>query len=183
MGLTDRLVAALRAWDARVARQTEAAFNQRTGRRASASATTVREVGVADAHDALRPEGRPLLEHHTVLSGSVSDLPTLAQLAASHDLDVRLVLWDAVRGAPVTLSQVEAWLVSHGAPVPTLLLRGAADSSPPGLGPTDGVLPHTRLIDRDGGVLRVWRGPLAAAEARAVISAIARPAPAPRRRP
>jgi hypothetical protein len=134
-------------------------------------------VALADAPSALRPRGRLLLEHHAVLTGSVTDLPVLRQLADAHDLDVLLVLWDAARGASLSVAQVEAWLLSHHVGLTTLLLRGPASSAPTGLGPADGVLPHTRLVDADGGVLRVWRGPLAVGEARAVIGAIAKQAP------
>lgn len=162
MALADRLRAWARQCDADLAMRERRRFEAATGR--SKRSRVQRRSSLEVAALQRPPLPRPLLVHHVRFGGEIWGLMALGVLTCAPEVDTAVVLWDP----PADDSEIERWLDGHEVSANVVALSGAPDGEV--LGVADGRLPWTRLVDRDGAVLRTWAGPWTEADARDTIA-------------
>ncbi len=169
-GILDSLQQRLSRFDAALARTALDQFESRENHKARPSRTV--PVSLEELQTALKPEGRPVVEHHWAswCTGCLEELPLVRQLAADlgDSADVVTVSWDRFqddRELQATLDDVARHM--QGEPsVPSLVFTGESDALFAALNLTSHQVPQTRVLDADGGVLRVFHGPLDADDVR-----------------
>jgi thiol-disulfide isomerase/thioredoxin len=165
-GLLGTLMARVKSLDARLARATLARFEQHVADNRPPT-PRVRAADEAMLRRALRPERRPLVEHHwaTWCTSCVEELPRVAELVerVSDNADVVAVSWDMFQGHESiddAIAEVEQMASRHGFLVPTLVADVEPETLFSALGLSFHQIPQTRILDADGGVFRVFEGPL-----------------------
>jgi thiol-disulfide isomerase/thioredoxin len=172
--LLDPALSRLRALDAQLARSARDRFE------AHLEASTpppprVRAARLEATVSALRPERRPLVEHHwaTWCDGCVEEMPLIVQLdrALADRADLVSVSWDRFDDAgslEATLERVGAQVQKAGLTAPTLVVDAAPDAFFSALGLRFRQIPQTRVLDADGGLLRSYEGALTPADVDAI---------------
>ena len=169
------IVSRFRAIDAAVAATTLERFEDRV-LADQPPASRVRLADVSMLSRTLRPERRPLIEHHwaTWCDACVTELPTIARLGRliEDHADVLTVSWDRFEGedtAEEVEQRVARMATQHQLVMPTVI----ADCEPDALFDTLGLrtrqIPQTRVIDADGGILRTFDRALEEADLEAIM--------------
>lgn len=153
-GLLERL----RAWDAAAARSTLDHFERVHGM--DHEPATVRAVTLADLADALKPRGRPVIEHHwaTWCEPCLDELPQIQALDAAvrGRADVIGVSWERFtddRGADATVEKVAKFMAARGLTFRTLIVEPRPDELFVELDLPVTTIPQTRVLDARGAVL------------------------------
>lgn len=159
--LIDRIRDQLRAWDRQAAVDTLRRFEVRHGLDLRARKAVVADVRAVKR--ALVPDGRPLVEHHwaTWCAPCEEELPRIERLAEALDgrVDVIGVSWDRFQVPPdearsTTRARVADVVARHGLSWPTLIVDGTPEAVFDAIFPIARTVPHTRVLDVDGGELR-----------------------------
>lgn len=167
----------LLALDAKLARQTSEAYARDTGR---VEPHALPPYGLVTGETAGRLLGdqRAVVLHHwaTWCEGCVDELPLLDDLHGrlGRQADVVGINWD--RFTPpepdpaATAARVAAFAAARGTPWPSWVFDGDPDALSTALGLAGQQIPQTRVIDRDGGLLRAYDRALTAADVDAIVS-------------
>ncbi|MCB9681906.1 MAG: TlpA family protein disulfide reductase [Alphaproteobacteria bacterium] len=173
--LRERLV----AFDAQLAHDALSRFEARAG--VTLAPVRVRAASLDAVLTALRPEGRPLVEHHwaTWCESCLPELPRIEALAARLDgiADVVGVSWDRF-DAPdddldASVARVADTVAAQRASWPTLVLDATPEAAFAALSLPVRTVPQTRVLDADGGVLKVYTGPLRTSDVEAIATLLA----------
>ncbi|HMV67954.1 MAG TPA: hypothetical protein PKA64_13995 [Myxococcota bacterium] len=175
MGWWEDLRERWRAFDRAAARSTQEAFEARTGR-VLMPVGGVRSLDVDGVRDLVRSGRLPVVEHHwaTWCSACMDDLPRVEELHAGLAGRARVigVCWERfadARAAGEVRAHVERFVHAHGLTFPNAVVDGAPEALIAALALPADTIPLTRVIDPDGGVLRVFHGPLDEADTRHVM--------------
>lgn len=156
-----KLIANLRAWDASMARDTLDRFERVHG--LDHEPAVVRSGTVADVRDALKPRGRPIIEHHwaTWCEPCLDELPQIQALASAVNghADVVGVSWERFvddEGAQAAVDKVAAFMASRGLTFPTIVVDGVPDDLLVELDLPATTIPQTRVFDAHGAVVGLY---------------------------
>lgn len=156
-------------WDRGRAAQELRRFEDHSGR--SRAPDGARAVDVRGLIASVQPRDRPLVEHHwaTWCAGCVDEMAVIEALRAelTPAVDLVAVSWDRFedRARPVsdTVAHVGRVAAAHGLKAFIPVIDAEPGEVFEALRLDVHQIPQTRLRDRDGGVLRVWAGPVDAA--------------------
>lgn len=171
------LVARLRAWDASAARDTLDRFERVYG--LDHAPAQVRSGTIEDVRDALKPRGRPIIEHHwaTWCEPCLDELPHIQAIEAATRgrADVIGVSWERFvddRGAAASVEKVERFMAGRGLTFQTLVVDGVPDDLLVELDLPGTTIPQTRVHDARGAVVGVFPEPLDARSAAEVLALV-----------
>lgn len=155
----------LRIWDASAARDALDRFER--SHHLDHHAADVRS-GDADAvHEALKPRGRYVIEHHwaTWCEPCLDELPQIQALegVVRGRADVVGVSWERFmddHGAAESVEKVATFMASRGLKFTTLVVSDGPDAFMVALDLPVTTVPQTRVWNPDGQVIAAYEGPL-----------------------
>ncbi len=174
------LIERLRAWDAAAARNTLDHFERVHG--LDHEPAVVRSGTIADVQDALKPRGRPVIEHHwaTWCEPCLDELPQIQAIEAAvrGRADVIGVSWERFtddRGAEAAVEKVAKFMASRGLTFRTIVVDNVPDDLMVELDLPATTIPQTRVYDARGVVIGAFPEPLdleTAAQVRALVGVL-----------
>jgi hypothetical protein len=175
MGWVDDLKERWRALDRRLAQDMLRSFEARSGR-VDMPQGGARSLDLAGVRALLEPGALPIIEHHwaTWCDACLEDLPRIEELHVRLAGRARVVgvSWERfadARLAAEVVGHVEQFQHAHGLTFVNAIFDGGHDALIRGLSLPVDTIPITRVVDRDGGVLRVFHGPLDDADVRQLL--------------